>query len=70
MGIGNRSVTIVGKRRITNQWIHRESLHPRMKKMAYKAMDMKHFAWVHRNPSKEWNISCHEHLYNQYVLNN
>jgi hypothetical protein len=69
IGVGNRSVTIQGKPRTTNNWIHRESLHPLLKKQAYQAMEMKHFSWIHRKgPGEKWNISCHEHVYNQYAL--
>lgn len=69
MGVKNRSVTIQGKPKTTGNWIHSESLHPAMKKAAYKAMGMQHFSWIHRDKNAaQWNISCHEHLYNQYAV--
>lgn len=81
VGVGNRSITVEGTPRTSNEWIHRESLHPFSKRDAYVAMGMKHFTWVHKGrpglkgwkgggikpPGEEWNISCHEQLYNQYI---
>ena len=81
VGIQNRTVTVVGSQLTTNDYIHRESIHPFDKRDAYVAMGMKHFTWAHRGKkslrgwpggrikpldAEQWNISCLEHLYKTY----
>ena len=62
-GLANRSITVVGSRGGSKNWIKRESM-KHEKIQGYAAMGMKHFSHI-KVPGM--NISCHEHLYNQYL---
>jgi hypothetical protein len=61
----NRSVTVVGSKRHSNQYVRRGSVKQIHKKRGYTLMGMKHFS---RSEDPSLNISCYLHLYN--VANN
>ena len=61
VGLDNQSVTVVGRKSNSRQYVDREGLDAGSKSEYYKAMGMEHFHDTNRHPSKG-RISCMEHL--------
>jgi mannosyltransferase OCH1-like enzyme len=58
VGLGNRSVTVVGSKRRPEEYIQRNAI--KNKKILYTQMGMRHFSKVHRQATNE---SCWRRLY-------
>ena len=61
VGVDGRSVTVVGTRATSNNWIHREAITPRQKFRNYAVMGMEHFSRHQRD--RRHNDSCFVEIY-------
>ena len=66
VGLDNRTVTVVGRRRTSNEFIQRNSVSSQEKGRGFYVMNQTHYSkW---KLGSELNISCLEHIYKQSVL--